>query len=611
MSTKKQQLIIDNKVDDLLNCMSVEQKIGQMIQVERSLCSPDDVKKYHIGSVLSGAGSSPEDNLLNDWVEMAEQYWQASIIADQEHLPIPIMYGVDAVHGHNNIKGATIFPHNIGLGAANDAELVKQIAQVTTKEVLASGIDWVFSPNLAIAQDYHWGRVYESFAQSPELVTKYSESIIEGMQQNPLNANITACVKHWIADGGTSYGIDQGDTIASWSELEQTHLPPFKAAIESGALTIMASFSSWNGDKCHGHKYLITDVLKNQLKFSGFVLSDMSAIDYLSNDFYKSIGLAVNAGLDMFMLPKNFHEFIDHLHNHIELGTVPIERINDAVRRILTTKYKVGLFDAVAPKQRVTTNCASFGSVEHRELAKQAVRKSLVLLKNDGDLLPLNKELNILVTGKSANNIGHQCGGFTIDWQGVRDNEFIGGGSSIWQGIKQEVENCQLITEPNDLIKQAKDFDVAIAVIGEYPYAEGMGDLRADNNIVVESGSLINGEMNIIKPYGKTLELSKLHPEDLQTINSLKAAGLPVVTVLVSGRPMVVNKELDASNAFISAWLPGSEGAGVSDLLFGEYDFQGKLAFPWPNQKIKSTNKNNYSTLFPCGYGLTYNKLKG
>ena len=610
MAVNKADMLINKNVEALLAKMSVEQKIGQMIQVERSLCTPEEVKKYHIGSVLSGAGSAPKENNADDWVEMIEEYWQASNISDDYHLAIPILYGVDAVHGHNNLKGATIFPHNIGLGAANDSKLVNKIAQTTAKEVLATGIDWVFAPNLTVAQDYHWGRMYESFAQSADLVTKYSANILQGMQHNDPQDNIIACVKHWIGDGGTSYGIDQGNTIADWAEIERTHLPPFKAAIDNGALTIMASFSSWNGDKCHGHKYLITDVLKTKLQFSGFVLSDMGAIDYLSNDYYQSVGLAVNAGIDMFMLPKNLHEFIDNLRSHLELGTVQIEQVNNAVRRILRTKYKVGLFDALPPKQRKWINSPSFGCEEHRLIAKEAVRKSLVLLKNDKQLLPLSKEAKILVTGKSADNIGHQCGGFTIDWQGVTDNSFFEGGTSVWQGIKHQTSNSLLITETRELTNQAKNFDVAVVVIGEYPYSEGMGDLRLGNDVVVESGSLVNGEMNIIKPYGKTLELSKLHPEDLQTIKTLSAAGIPVITILISGRPMVVNEELAESTSLISAWLPGTEGSGVSDVLFGDYDFQGKLAFPWPNELLgKSTNNRNcYSTLFPCGYGLTYKK---
>lgn len=599
---------ITEKVEKLLSSMSIEQKVGQMVQVERLTCSPDDVKKFHIGSVLSGAGSLPEDNSPIDWLNMVDDYWCASRSADKDHLAIPIIYGADAIHGHNNVKGATIFPHNIGLGAMNDPELIEQVANVTAKEVLASGIDWVFAPNLAVARNNHWGRTYESFSETPMIATQYAPRIINGMQNNVAEHSIIACLKHWVGDGGTVHGIDQGDTVANWSELEKTHIPPFQSALDAGALTVMASFSSWNGDKCHGHKYLLTDVLKNKMQFSGFVLSDMDAIDYLSSDSYQSIGISVNAGIDMFMLPRNWREFIEHLISHIELGTVTIERVNDAVRRILCVKFHCGLFNLPRPKHRPWANHDDFGSLAHREVAREAVRKSLVMLKNQDGILPLDKNKRILVTGKNANNLGHQCGGFTIDWQGVTGNEFIEGGTSIWQGIAKAAPNSTLLNDVTADTINLAEFDAAIVVIGEHSYAEGMGDIRNGNDIIVKTGSLINGEMNIIKPYGDSLELASLHPEDYQTIKTLHAKNIPIITVLISGRPLVVNKELAASNAFVTAWLPGSEGQGISDVLFGDYNFQGKLSFSWPKEPQPRVNIGDspFKPLFRYGFGLTY-----
>ena len=599
---------IQAKVDKLLDQMTLEQKIGQMMQVERLCCAPDDVKKYHIGSIFSGAGSAPSDNSPKGWIEMLDQYWLASTDSDAEHMGIPILYGADAIHGHNNVKGATIFPHNIGLGAANDPSLVGRVAGVTSIEVLATGIDWVFAPNLAVAKDPHWGRTYESYSESPEIAERYVERIIHSFQKDFNEIGILTCVKHWVGDGGTTHGIDHGDTLLDFTELNSTHIKPYYAALKAGALTVMASFNSWNGNKCHGNRYLLTDVLKGEMDFQGFIVSDMDGIDYLSDDFYTSVVTAVNAGIDMFMLTNHWQMFSEHLKSHVELGRVPMSRINDAVRRILSVKLKSGLFEKPQPSVRVGANSGNFGSFGHREVAREAVRKSSVLLKNDASLLPLNKASRVLVAGKNANNKGNQCGGFTIDWQGTSDNYAIQGGSSIWEGIKEAAPNAELISTLAEVIETQADYDVAIVVIGELPYAEGVGDIRENDDIIVQIGSQINGQMNLLAPYGKSLELAQLHPEDLQLINELKQKGIPVVTVLVSGRPLVINQEIECSNAFIAAWLPGSEGQGVSDIIFGDYNFSGKLSFTWPKQlnSQSDTAKAPPSTLFPFGFGLTY-----
>lgn len=590
----------------LMSQMTLAQKIGQMIQAERLSCSPEDVKTYHLGSVMSGAGSLPENNDLEDWLKTTDSYWQASMLKDDNHLAIPLLYGVDAIHGHNNLKGATIFPHNIGLGAADDENLVKRIAEITRKEVLATGIDWVFAPNLAVAQNNQWGRFYESYSQTPELVNKYASNIIDGLQGKRHGEGVIACVKHWVGDGATSHGIDQGDASISWEELNNIHISPYISALKSGVMTVMASFNSWNGNKCHGNNYLLTDVLKKQLNFSGFIVSDMNGIDYLGDDFYLSVAQGVNAGIDMFMLPDNWKQFIRHLLNHVELGTVPISRIDDAVSRILSVKLASGLFEAPSPSKRTWAKHCSFGSTEHRNVAREAVRKSLVLLKNQQHTLPLKKDARILVTGKNANNIGHQCGGFTIDWQGVSGNDEFQGATSIWQGITAVAPNA-ILKRDNDISTiSAKDHDIAIVVVGEYPYAEGFGDIRNGDNLIIEAGSQINGQINISEPYGDSLELKKLHPEDYLQIKEISDKGIAVVVILISGRTLIINAELEKSAAFIAAWLPGSEGQGVSDMLFGDFNFQGKLSFSWPKMPCSEKNKNATKPLFPFGFGLHY-----
>jgi beta-glucosidase len=606
MQSLLNQKSVKKQVKELMSQMTLAQKVGQMIQAERLSCTPEDVNSYHLGSVLSGAGSAPENNDIESWLKTTDSYWQASMHKDDNHLAIPLFYGVDAIHGHNNLKGATIFPHNIGLGAANDAGLVKRIAEVTRKEVLATGVDWVFAPNLAVAQNNQWGRFYESFSQTPELVTKYAGNIIDGLQGTLNGEGVIACIKHWIGDGATSHGIDQGDANISWEELNDTHISPYISALNSGAMTVMASFNSWNGDKCHGHKYLLTDVLKKQLNFSGFIVSDIDGVDYLCDDFYLSVAQGVNAGIDMFMLPGDWQQFILHLLSHVELGTVPISRINDAVSRILSVKIASGLFEASSPSERAWANHCSFGSIEHRDVAREAVRKSLVLLKNKQNILPLKKDARILVTGKNANNIGHQCGGFTIDWQGVSGNDQFQGATSIWQGITEVAPNA-ILNSNNDVTGiSVDDHDIAIVVVGEYPYAEGFGDIRDSDNLIIEAGSQINGQINISAPYGDSIELTKLHPEDYLLIKEISDKGIPVIVILISGRTLVINSELESSAAFIAAWLPGSEGQGISDVLFGDFDFQGKLSFSWPKTCSTEKNKAVNKPLFPLGFGLQY-----
>jgi beta-glucosidase len=599
---------LEKNVEDLLGRMTLAQKIGQMVQTERMAIEPDEVKAFHIGSILSGGGSCPGDNQVSDWVDMNDAYWMASMEADEEHLAIPILYGVDAIHGHNNVSGATIFPHNIGLGAARDPQLLKSIAQVTAKEILATGVDWTFAPTLAVARNNQWGRTYESYSEDPEIVFSYSGAFVDGLQADLGNDAVVACVKHWVGDGGTTEGIDQGDTRISESELERLHIKPYYPAIDNGVLTVMASFNSWNGDKCHGHKYLLSYVLKERMGFTGFIISDWDGIDYLSESYFEAVAHGTNAGIDMFMVSEHWRPFIDHLTHHVVQGTVPMSRIDDAVRRILRVKFAFGLFDKPRPSERPWSNDASYGSEAHREVAREAVRKSLVLLKNEDQVLPLAKDQRILVAGKNADNVGHQCGGFTVAWQGTSGNEFVVGGTSIWQGIQEMAPNAALSMSDKGEDADPSLHDVAVVVIGEKPYAEGMGDIRTGDDVIVQAGSQIKGLLKVLEPYGDSLVLANLHPEDLETITNITSRGVPVVTVMLSGRPLVTNHEIDASSAFVAAWLPGSEGQGVADVLFGETDFTGKLSFSWPKNDDKTPNigDRDYDPLFPYGHGLSY-----
>lgn len=608
MTLLLQQSEIIAQVDNLLSQMTLAQKIGQMTQVERLTCTPDEVKNYHIGSILSAAGSFPANNRPKDWLAMLDEYWLASRDSDKQYVGIPVMYGVDAIHGHNNVSGATIFPHNIALGASRNPTLLNNIAQVTAKEVMTTGVDWVFAPNLAVAQDCHWGRSYESYSEDPALVSQYAPYVVTGLQQEQSGQQLAACIKHWVGDGGTQHGIDQGNTKLSFQKLKNTHMRPYFSALEAGALSVMVSFSSWNGDKCHGSYQLITETLKEDMSFSGIVISDMEGIDDLSTDFYLAVSKGINAGIDVFMVPQNWRTFIDHVHSHVELGTISINRINDAVARILSVKFALGLFVQSQPSKRTWANHQSFGCKMHRDLAQDAVRQSLVLLKNDNNLLPLSKKARILVAGKNAHNIGHQCGGFTLDWQGTSNNDDIEGGTSIWQGIKKVAANAVLSSADFAQDANASLYDVAIVVIGEKPYAEGLGDIRDGENTLVETGSQMDGQMKLLKPYGNSLELALLHPEDLATIINIKANGIPVIVVLISGRTLIINKELSSANAFIAAWLPGSEGQGIADVIFGDYNFTGKLPFSWPDQTYTSNKQSDilYKPLFPYGFGLSY-----
>ena len=489
----------DMRVEQLLSRMNLEQKIGQMTQTERMTVTPEEVKSFHLGSVLSGGGSAPGENQPTDWLAMCDEYWAASMEEDSDHIAIPILYGVDAVHGHNNVRGATLFPHNIGLGAANDPEVVFKISQATAREMLATGVNWTFDPALSVARDDKWGRTYESYSEDPEIVERFAPEAIHGLQKA---GGVVACAKHWLGDGGTSHGLDQGNTVMPESELVALHMSPYLPAFDAGVLTVMASFSSWNDDKCHGHKYLITDKLKHELGFEGFVISDWDGIDYTTEDYSDAIKIALMAGIDMFMVSEKWKKFIVLMHDLAVSGAVPMSRIDDAVRRILRVKIAAGLFEEIKPSTRAKAYQTSFGGSDHRDIAREAVRKSLVLLKNEDATLPLNNESRILVTGKNAHDRGHQCGGWSVSWQGESGNDHIEGGSSVWEGIKAVAPNAILSEDGSDANSELHD--VAIIVIGETPYAEGLGDIREGDDILVEAGSDINGLISPLNPYGST-----------------------------------------------------------------------------------------------------------
>lgn len=575
-------------VDALLDEMDLADKVGQMTMAERAFVTPAEVTNFRLGSVFAGGGSHPDDNSVAAWVDMADAFWAASMAID-DRPAIPLVFGVDAVHGHNNVKDAVIFPHNLGLGAANDVRIVENAARVTAREVIATGLDWNFAPTLAVVQDCRWGRSYESFGADPDRVAKFGEAYVRVLQAEGL----MACAKHWVGDGATEDGIDQGDTKLDWQTLNDVHISPYLPSLDLRVPSVMVSFSSWNGVRCHAHHHLVTDVLKGQLGFEGVVVSDWDGVKTLDDDFERAVLDATNAGLDMMMMPEDWQRFIETLIHLVEAGDVPLMRIDDAVRRILLTKKRLGLFDLPRPRERPRSNAASFGSTTHRELAREAVCESLVLLKNDA-VLPLDPEARILVAGKNAHDLGNQCGGWTISWQGESGNGMTAS-TTIFEAISAVAPTAELSHDGREA--DPLRHDVAIVVIGETPYAESFGDIRTTTDDWVPTQTA--GVDGPIGPYAETSVLADIHPEDLACIEAIARRGIPIVTILVSGRPLVADDELDASAAFIAAWLPGSEGDGVADVLFGKRDFAGRLPVPWP-----ARNTPDGGPYLPIGFGL-------
>jgi len=574
---------VSDQVDKLLSQMTLEEKIGQMTELDiNALKDKADIQKYFLGSMLSGGDSDPADITARGWLTACQEYQGWAL---KTRLRIPLIYGIDAVHGHNNVDGAVIFPHNIGLGATHNASLVRKAARITALEVAGTGIQWAFAPCVAVVQNERWGRTYESFGESPELVSQLGAAAVEGLQQRlPGGGSVLACAKHFVGDGGTLNGIDQGNTVCDEAVLRKLHLAPYVAAIKAGAGSIMVSYSSWNGEKMHGHKYLLTDILKGELGFQGFLISDYAAIDQLSSDYKSDIEKSINAGLDMVMIPNgpgqknNYVEFISLLKDLVNEGKVPQSRINDAARRILREKYRMGLFEHPFANPKLVDDV---GSPEHRAVARECVRRSLVLLKNENHALPLSKKARRLaVVGAAADDIGWQCGGWTISWQG-KIGKATGGGTTILSGVRQTAGPETKVTFCADGSDVA-GAETVLVVVGEQPYAEMKGD-RAD------------------------LALSA---QDLALIEKAEHSGARVVTVLLCGRPLILGKALDLSDALIVAWLPGTEGLGVTDVLFGKYQPTGKLPRTWPrsNEQLAcSINQPGPGTpLFPYGFGLKY-----
>ena len=650
--------IKDKFIEDLVSKMTLDEKVGQMTQVDkRMLDSESDIAKYFLGSILSGGGAVPEDNTPKGWINMSNAYQKQAL---STRLKIPLIYGIDAVHGHNNVVGATVFPHNIGLGCTNDPELIYKVNHATATEVIGTGLHWTFAPCITIPKDDRWGRQYEGFSESTSLVSSLTESAIKGYEDavNVFNGKkIAACAKHFLGDGGTSwetgtlkegihtYKIDRGDTKLTEKELREIHLPPYLKAIEAGVKTVMISFNSWNGVKCHGSKFLINDLLKEELGFKGLVVTDWAGIDEIPGDYKSDIITSINAGIDLVMVPgslygqNHYKTFIKLLKESVEEGAIPLSRIDDAIRRILGVKFDLGLFDDPYGKLE---HAKTVGLPSHRKVAREAVQKSMVLMKNTDGILPLNKKSNIVLVGSGANNLGMQNGGWTVEWQGkmtpdfqildknnngklllseveeyyklIYDNKYNSGtaeglfksldsnsdgivlikefkqanlrlnfqpnGTTILEGLKLGMSSSDLVTyDPwaSDLSKG----DIIVAVVGEYPYAEGYGD-------------------------SPSIGLSSF---DKSVLEKCYKSGNKLIVIMLSGRPLLIDDHINKWDGFIAAWLPGMAGEGVSDVILGDYYPTGRLSFSWP-KNIKQVPVNigdtQYEPMFPFAYGLSY-----
>ena len=565
---------LEVKVESLLGRMTLEQKVGQLIQAEVKHISPEDVGKYHIGSVLNGGGSWPTgevDGPLGGWLSLANLFYKESVRTKRDRLAIPVMWGTDAVHGHNNVQGATIFPHNIGLGAANNSSLMRDIGTATSREIAVTGIDWAFAPTVAVARDSRWGRTYESYSSDPKIVAELSKELLLGLQGHPALGNflseqkVIATAKHFIGDGGTAAGDDQGDTVLPEAELFRIHGQGYVQTIGAGVQTVMASFNSWNGEKIHGSKYLLTDVLKGKMGFDGFVVGDWNGHEQIEGCSKVSCAAAINAGVDMIMVPQDWKLFLENTIKQAKSGEIPQSRLDDAVRRILRVKYRAGMFDHGKPsKHQLAGRAKLIGHPDHRAVARQAVRESLVLLKNDG-VLPFKKTSRIIVAGSGAESPSMQSGGWTLTWQGKDlPAKAYKGFTTIKQGFENIMPKGSVSKNIDD------DADVAVVVLGETPYAEFEGDLESLNF---------------------DLKTSK----DFALIKDFKARNIPVVTVFLSGRPRGVDPLIEMSDAFVAAWLPGSEGGGVADVLVqNKYGFKGRLPFDWPSTAAGSVSPVKY-----------------
>ena len=588
----------EKKIAALLNAMTVEEKVGQIIQADINSVTPNEVREYYLGAVLNGGNSAPENNnraSAEKWLALADKFWLASTDKSDGRVGIPLLWGSDAVHGHNNIVGATIFPHNIGLGAANDPLLMAKIGKVTATEMRATGLDWTFAPTLAVARNSRWGRTYESFSEDPAIVASYAEPLVSGIQGKVntdqfLNSHhIISTAKHFIGDGGTLNGQDQGDNVDDQITMRDVHGAGYPPAIQAGVQVIMASFNSWHGIKMHGHKTMLSDVLVAQMGFDGFVVGDWNGHGQVEGCTNVSCANAFNAGLDMFMAPDSWKQLYQNTLEQVKSGEITLARLDQAVARILRVKLRAGLFDAGLPSSRpLAGNYKLLGSESHRAVAREAVRKSLVLLKNNRQLIPLSPNQRILVAGTAADNIGQASGGWTLSWQGTGNaNSDFPNGQSILAAIKEAVTDSQGTVDYHPEGEFEVRPDVAIVVFGEQPYAEFQGD-RPHVDFTDNTG--------------------------LEVLKKFKALNIPTVSIFISGRPLWVNPEINASDAFIAAWLPGSEGGGIADVIMRneqekiEHDFVGRLSFSWPksaDQDVLNAEGADYDPLFALGYGLS------
>ena len=589
----------EEHIAELLARMTVEEKVGQIMQADITAVTPDQVREYNLGSILNGGGSAPGgDNRTtpDKWLALADEFWDASTDTSDGGVGIPALWGTDAVHGHSNILGATIFPHNIGLGMANDPDLIYEIGRATALEIRATGLDWTFAPTVAVARDDRWGRAYESYSEDPAIVAAYAPRIVEGLQgvlgsDEFLDADhVLATAKHFVGDGGTTDGRDQGDTAISEEDLRDIHAAGYPPSIRAGVQTVMASFNSFHGSKMHGNREMLTDVLVGQMGFDGFVVGDWNGHGQVAGCSNAACAQSINAGLDMFMAPDSWDEIYVSTLEQVRAGEISMERLDEAVARVLRVKIRAGLFEAGRPSsRRHAGNFDLLGNAEHRAVARDAVRKSLVLLKNENKLLPLRPDLRVLVTGDGAHNIGKQSGGWTLSWQGTGNlNEHFPQGMSIFDGLAEAIRaggGTATLSEDGGFKETP---DVAIVVFGEDPYAEFQGDRR-------------------------TVDLDS--EVGLNLLRKFEEAGIPTVSVFISGRPLWVNPEINASSAFVAAWLPGTEGGGIADVLVGNsdgtprFDFTGRLSFSWPKTALDSAvnvGDENYDPLFAYGFGLSY-----
>jgi len=590
---------VEQRVSDLMARMTLEEKVGQIMQADIASVTPDQVRKFNLGSVLNGGSSAPGNDLRgtpDSWLALADAFWEASTDTSDGGVGIPVIWGTDAVHGQSNVVGATLFPHNIGLGAANDPDLVYEIGRATALEIRATGLDWAFAPTVAVVRNDRWGRTYEGYSEDPRIVAAYAPRMIEGLQgiygtDEFFDENhVIATAKHFTGDGGTLNGVDQGDNLSTEAELRDIHSAGYPPAISAGVQSVMASYNSFHGRKMHGLKPMLTDVLVGRMGFDGFVVGDWNGHGQVEGCTNESCAASFNAGLDMFMVPQDWEALFHNTLNQVKSGEISQERLDQAVARILRVKVHFGVLDAPKPSARKNAGDWSLlAAPEHRAIAREAVRKSLVLLKNENSILPLPADAHVLVAGDGANDIGKQSGGWTLSWQGTgNSNEHFPNATSIFAGISEVVEAAGGTATLSVEGEWQEKPDVAIVVFGEDPYAEGVGD-RANVDYDSDDG--------------------------LELLKKFRQAGIPTVSVFISGRALWVNPELNRSDAFVAAWLPGSEGGGVADVLFADasgqprFDFTGRLSFSWPanaSQVEVNVGDSDYRPLFPYGYGLSY-----